>query len=82
MEYFNYGKTEIPPKDADSLWCHTNKIPNPERSIVMPYGAQVLIGEEIENKNNDGEKYFHHRHEAVVYNEKQVKIRYIVQVKK
>ena len=72
--------SHYPVSNKHSTWAHRSQIPNPDKSVTMPYGAVVMIGEDVENPNKKSGVTEYYQSEIVVYDPKQVKIRYIVEI--
>jgi len=73
-------ETDYPFPNKQSTWAHRSEIPNPEKSVTMSYGAVVMLGEDVENRKQVKEQSEHYQSEIIVYDPKQVKIRYIIEI--
>ena len=80
MAMDRYERAEYPVPNKHSTWAHRSQIPNPEKYMTMPYGAVVMMGEDVENPNKKSGVTEHYQSEMVVYDPKQVKIRCIVEI--
>lgn len=65
--------------DYHSTVCLPSKIPNPELDYYTPYGAKLPQGNLIRNPAfDDSRSWYTSYHECVVFNSKQIKMRYLV----
>ena len=65
-------------KKGDSFVRVPSKIPDPAMDCFTPYGAKLPRGSLIENEDVKDKCWWTQEHECVVFDAKQVKIRYLV----
>ena len=75
-----------PPEGYNSTWAVTKNIPDPNDDVTTPYGVVVPCGRQVTNKAinekfKDAYFYRSQPNEYIVYNEGQVRLRYIVRIK-
>ena len=74
------------PEGYNSTWAVTSEIPDPRDDLTTPYGAIVPRGRHVTNKplvEKYKDEYLcsYSKNEYIVYDEAQVRLRYIVKVK-
>lgn len=74
----NYDANKLP-KNKHSVMGLGRTVPNPDEDIVLPDGVKVTVGKPSELKTSDNRSLMYN--EYIIYNTRQIKMRYLVRVK-
>ena len=74
-DHWNFESRE---EGTNSVWVTGQKVPNPRDDVTTPYGAKIQVGTFTENESYKGR--WSRCHECVVFDPRQVRMRYIVMI--